>query len=264
MDDLTVFSDPRALAEGAAALIAALAGEAVSERGRFTVALAGGNTPRPVYERLAARPHEDRVAWDRVEVFFGDERCVPPDDARSNYRLAQEALLDRVPLPPDNVHRIRGEEDPAAAARDYEQELRRCFGPASIPVFDLICLGMGDNGHTASLFPATPVLHESRRWAAPVYVQELAAWRVTLTAPVLNAAREVVFLVTGANKADMLRRVRTGPYTPDELPAQLIEPASGRVRWLVDAAAAGREDDGRPSRRRDDGDGRMKWSRDGQ
>ncbi|MEZ4389065.1 MAG: 6-phosphogluconolactonase [Candidatus Krumholzibacteriia bacterium] len=240
MPKLTTFPDPAAFAVGAAELIVEIAAAAVAARGRFTVALAGGGTPQPVYARLAAPAFAGRIAWDRTDVFFGDERCVPPDDERSNFRMAREALLAHVPLRPDGVHRIRGEDDPASAALAYEQELRRVFHRETVPALDLVCLGLGDNGHTASLFPGTASLHERERWMVPQYVEALASWRVTATAPLINAARHVVFLVAGAGKADVLARVLVGAYEPDVLPAQLVQPSRGEVRWLVDAAAAAR------------------------
>ena len=171
-------------------------------------------------------------------IFFGDERCVPLDDARSNYRLARETLLDQVAVPPDNIHRIKGEIDPAQAALIYEQELQGLFRSRSLPAFDLICLGMGENGHTASLFPGTAALHERERWVVAQYVEVMQTWRVTFTAPLLNAARHIAFLVEGASKAEMLWRVLDGPYQPEVLPSQLIQPVSGQLHWLVDAAAA--------------------------
>jgi 6-phosphogluconolactonase len=212
--------------------------EAITARGRWTVALAGGGTPKPIYQRLADAGYAQRIDWQRVHVFFGDERCVPPEDNGSNYRMAREALLDFVPLPAENVHRLRGEDDPAVAALAYEQEIRRLFRTSALPAFDLICLGMGENGHTASLFPGTAALREGARWVVPQYVEVMQTWRVTMTAPLINAAHHVAFFVEGAGKAEMLQRVLHGPYDPDVLPAQLIQPASGNVHWLVDAAAA--------------------------
>ena len=238
MENLTVFADPGALAEGAAALIVDLARAAVADRGRFTLALAGGGTPGPVHARLASPVHAGRMPWDQVQVFFGDERCVPPDDERSNYRLARQTLLDKVPLPVANIHRIAGEDVPAAAARAYEQDLRRTFGSAATPAFDLVCLGMGADGHTASLFPGMAALHEPSRWVVSQCVPASAAWRETMTQVLLNAARDVFIQVTGAAKAATLARVLDGPSQPDLLPAQLVRPSNGRVRWLVDAAAA--------------------------
>ena len=239
MHDLTIFPDKDAFIAGAAEFMAARAVEAIAARGRWTVALAGGGTPKPIYQRLAEAGYAQRIDWRRVHVFFGDERCVPPDDSRSNYRMAREALLDFVPLPPEHVHRIRGEDDPALAALAYEQEIQRLFRSTALPALDLICLGMGDNGHTASLFPGTSSLREQVRWVTPQYVEVMQTWRVTMTAPLFNAARHIAFLAEGAGKAEMLQRVLHGPFDPDVLPAQMIQPVDGRLHWLVDAAAAG-------------------------
>lgn len=240
MTQLVVHPDRQSFIDGSADFIAELAARAIRERGRFTIALSGGSTPRPIYDRLAAAVTAERIDWSKVQIFFGDERCVPPDDSRSNYRMAREVLLDRVPLLADNIHRIRGEIDPAQAALIYEQELHSLFRTSTFPAFDLICLGMGDNGHTASLFPGTAALREKERWVVPQYVEVMTTWRVTFTAPLINAARDIAFLVEGAGKAEMLWRVLEGPYQPDVLPAQLIQPVSGQLHWLVDAAAAAR------------------------
>ncbi|MBL8145064.1 MAG: 6-phosphogluconolactonase [Anaerolineae bacterium] len=235
-----VFTESEDFVAGAAGFIAAAAQRALRERGRFTIALSGGSTPRPVFARLASAELRGQVDWLRVHVFFGDERCVPPDDARSNYRMARDTLLDHVPVPAEQVHRIRGEDDPALEALRYEQEIARFFRTLHVPALDLILLGMGDNGHTASLFPGTAVLRERDRWTAAQYVEVMNAWRVTLTAPLINAARQVVFLVEGAAKAEMLANVLHGPYQPDVWPAQLIGPAAEELHWLVDSAAAAR------------------------
>jgi len=236
MSSMTVYKDSESFIDGSAAFIAELAAQAIAGRGHFTIALSGGGTPRPIYARLAA-DYAGRIDWPKVHVFFGDERCVPPDDPRSNYRMAHEALLARVPLPPGNIHRIRGEDDPAQAALAYEQELQQVFRTPAFPAFDLICLGMGVNGHAASLFPGAAALREKERRVVPQYVEVMAAWRVTFTAPTINAARHVAFLVQGAEKAETLWRVLEGPYQPDVLPAQLIQPGSGQLHWLVDAVA---------------------------
>jgi 6-phosphogluconolactonase len=238
--DVTVYPDHQSFVCGAAAFIAELAAESIAARGHFTIALAGGGTPRPIYARLAAADHVDAIDWRKVHVFFSDERCVPPDDAASNYRMAREALLDHVPLPPANIHRMRGEQDPALAALAYEQDLHRLFRTSELPVFDLICLGMGDDGHTASLFPGTAALREHERWTVAHYVEAVLAWRLTFTAALINAARHIVFLVEGAGKSETLWRVLAGPYRPNVLPAQLIQPRNGQTHWLVDAAAAAR------------------------
>ncbi len=196
---------------------------------------------------LATDPYRPRVDWQHVEVFWSDERCVPPDDQASNYRIAREPLLDHVPVPEANVHRIHGEEEPMEAAAAYERELRAAFAtpegpPRSAPRsrFDLMLLGMGEDGHTASLFPGTAAVQETTRWVVTHRLTWLSIWRVTLTLPVINAAAEVAFLVSGKNKAPMLHRVIDGPYRPETFPAQLVAPRAGHLRWLVDAAAASR------------------------
>ncbi|HEV7665993.1 MAG TPA: 6-phosphogluconolactonase, partial [Chloroflexota bacterium] len=172
-----------------------------------------------------------------VHIFFGDERCVPPDDPQSNYHMAYETLLSKVPIPAQNIHRMRGELPPEEAALVYEEELKTFFGTEP-PRLDVIILGMGDNGHTASLFPGLTAVHEQRRWVVAEYVAEVGMWRITLTPLVLNLAREALFLVAGSNKAEMLRRVLEGPFDPSALPAQIVRPVEGDVVWLIDAAAA--------------------------
>jgi 6-phosphogluconolactonase len=238
MHGVRVFDDAEAVARAATETFARLASEAVGERGTFSVALSGGTTPRRVYELLAGEEFRDAVQWPKVHVFFGDERTVPPDHAESNYRMASEALLSRVPVPSENVHRIEGLGDAAANASDYESVMRGFFGDVEWPRFDLVLLGMGDDGHTASLFPNTAALEESRVWVAPNWVEKLGAWRITLTAPAINAARRVVFLITGASKAERLREVLNGVHDPSRLPSQIIRPRDGALRWYVDRAAA--------------------------
>lgn len=231
MSDFRVYPDAGALARAAAEHIVAQAAKAVAARGRFSVALSGGATPRPTYELLATGEFAARVDWSRVHVLWSDERCVPPDHADSNYRLAREALLDRVPLPAGNVHRIRGELPPEQAAAAYESELEVTLGTDGR--LDLILLGLGADGHTASLFPDTAALHERTRWVVANHVEKLSAWRVTLTLPVIDAARDVVFLVSGRSKAEILARVRIG----EPLTAALVQPLEGQLTWLVDEAA---------------------------
>jgi 6-phosphogluconolactonase len=210
------------------------------------VALAGGTTPRVLYSLLASESFAGRVDWPKVSVFWGDERCVPPEDPRSNYRLAQETLLSRVPIDEHHVFRIRGEAEPPAAAAEYERFLRQCFGPEPgregppASGFDLVLLGMGDDGHTASLFPGTPPVQERQRWAVPNWSAETSTWRVTLTPLVLNAARQVLFLVSGSSKAQRLAEVLEGPHDPNRLPAQVVQPPEGDVAWYVDQGAASR------------------------
>lgn len=235
---LEVLPTPSAVAEAAAQLFVAAAADAIAAGGRFSVALSGGSTPEALYGRLAGPERMEQVDWPRVHVFFGDERMVQPDDPRSNYGKAREALLDRVPLPRENLHRIRGELPPGEAAARYERELAEHFGAESAPQFDLILLGMGDDGHTASLFPSMPALDERGRWAVatdvPAYVKPNVP-RVTLTFPVLNAGCLVAFLVTGAGKAARIADALGGGST---LPAARVRPAGGELLWFLDEEAA--------------------------
>ena len=230
--DLEVLPSATALADAVAGRFIAAAGDAIDSRGQFVVALSGGSTPRDTYRRLGSGALVSKVTWSRVQVLWGDERCVPPDHGESNYRMARETLLDRVPIPTTNVHRIHGEDDPAAAAGDYEATLR-----ALAPI-DLVLLGLGEDGHTASLFPGSAAVGEQTRWVMPARATAASKWRITLTPAIINAAAEVLFLVSGGAKAGILRRVLEGPRRPEELPAQAIVPTNGRVRWYMDAAAA--------------------------
>jgi len=230
--DVTVLPSADALAEAAAGRFVAAAEDAVASHGQFIVALSGGSTPRDTYLRLASEALVSKVMWSRVQILWGDERCVPPHNVDSNYRMARETLLDRVPVPAANVHRIHGEDDPATAAAAYEATLR------ALARIDLVLLGLGEDGHTASLFPGGAAVLEQTRWVMAARATAASMWRITLTPAVINAAAEVLFLVSGGAKAGILRRVLEGPRRPDELPAQAIAPSNGRVRWCVDAAAA--------------------------
>jgi 6-phosphogluconolactonase len=238
MGKLHVFADKESFIKGSAEFIADIGARAIADRGRFTLALSGGSTPKPIYTRLATPEYRDRLDWSRTHIFFGDERCVPPDDSRSNYRMVREAWFEPANLPAGNIYRIRGEDDQAVEALRYEQEIARLYRTRTFPPFDLILLGMGDNGHTASLFPGTASLRETVRWVVPQYVEVMQTWRVTFTAPLINAARHVAFMAEGAAKAQMLWNVLKGPFQPDVLPSQLIQPSNGELHWLVDAAAA--------------------------
>lgn len=233
---IRIFNNLNALSRAAAELFVECAAHAVRSRGRFSVALSGGSTPRRLYELLAAPPFVQQVQWEAVHFFWGDERCVPEDDPRRNELMTRQALLEHVPVPAEHIHPISGSLPPREAAEAYESELRRFFAHHA-PVFDLVLLGMGANAHTASLFPHTSVLHENQRWAAEVYVAEVNMYRVTLTAPLLNQAGQVVFLVSGEDKALALQNVLEGAYQPDELPAQLIRPNGAHPTWLIDRAA---------------------------
>ena len=229
-----VYEGPEGLAEAAAGELASRAAEAIEERGLFTVVLAGGSTPRATYEILA-RDYAGRIDWGKVHVFFGDERTVPPDDEDSNYRMAREALLDNVPVA--SVHRMQGELPPDEAAKAYEEELRGFFGPDELPRFDLILLGIGGDGHTASLFPETSALEAHDRWVVANPVLKLQTTRITLTVPVINAALAVYFLVAGEGKADALAHILGGDADPRAYPASLIQPQGG-PRWMLDQPAA--------------------------
>jgi len=235
-----VFDDAEAVARGAAERFVELGQAAIDARGCFSVGLAGGSTPKRTYELLASEAYREQLNWSKVHIFFGDERCVPPDHSESNYRMANEALISRVSIPPPNVHRINGLGDAVANASLYEDELRTFFNAASWPRFDLVLLGMGDDGHTASLFPGTKALAERQAWVVANWVEKVGAFRITLTAPAINHAANIAFLVTGATKAERLLEVLRGALDPEKLPSQLIQPLDGSLFWLVDKAAAGR------------------------
>jgi 6-phosphogluconolactonase len=234
---IRVYNDLEALSQAAAELFTVQSRQASLICGRFSVALSGGETPRRLYEILATSPYRERIHWDEVHVFWSDERYVPEDDPRNNARMARQTLLEHVPIPPDNIHPIRYYNSPQEAAIQYEQELREFFSTSN-PNFHLILLGLGTNGHLASLFPHTPVLNEKTKWVSEVFVKELGMYRITFTAPYINQANQVVFLVSGADKAQVLETVLEGPYQPSELPAQLIRPDGEHPIWLVDKAAS--------------------------
>jgi len=232
--NVKVFEDPRDLAEAAARSFVEQARKAIEDSGRFSVALAGGSTPKRAYEVLAKEYGETGdLDWSKVHAFFGDERTVPPDHEDSNYRMAHDALLSHVPV--GSVHRMRGEFDPPEAAALYEEELEEFFGGP--PRFDLVLLGIGEDGHTASLFPGTPALEVSDRWAIENPVRKMDTVRLTLTVPTINAAKSAVFLVAGEGKADALKEILEGDADPRDYPARLIQPTSGPV-WMLDRAAA--------------------------
>jgi 6-phosphogluconolactonase len=219
-----------------------MVGEAVASQDRARIAISGGSTPKAAFELLADRnqPWYSSMPWEYLDLYWVDERCVPPDDAESNYRMTREALLDQVPLSPEQIHRMEGEWEPQAAAARYESDLRSSFhldGNES-PRFDLISLGMGPDGHCASLFPQTEALHEMRRLVTANHVPQKDAWRITLTWPVINHARSVFFLIAGADKAEILKEVLMGPSDPERLPSQLIWPSSGILTLILDKAAA--------------------------
>jgi len=232
------FADAAALNQAAARLLTTLAQEAVAEHGRFSIALSGGGTPTGVYQMWGQRPFRDEMPWPHTHLFWGDERLVPPDDAGSNYRQIADLLLPHVPILPENVHRAKGELVMAAAVTDYTQQLQEFAGETAVPVLDVVLLGLGSDGHTASLFPGSPV--ETPEWVVGVTADYNGrpAQRLSLTPTVINQARHIIFLVTGENKAATLQNVLYGPPQPEQLPAQRIQPTHGTLTWLVDTAAA--------------------------
>jgi len=234
---IRVYNDLESLSQAAAELFTVLSRQASLICGRFSVALSGGETPRRLYEILATSPYRERIHWEEVNVFWIDERCVPEDDLRSNALMARKTLLEHVPIPPSQIHLIRCNGSPQETATQYEQEMRNFFSTRN-PNFHLVLLGLGENGHIASLFPRTEVLNEKKHWVSEVYIPELSMHRVTFTAPFINQASQVVFLVSGLDKAEVLVKVLEGPYQPHQLPAQLIRPNGSHPIWLVDKAAS--------------------------
>lgn len=236
---MTVVSDREALNHAAATEFVNCATMAVRERGRFTVALSGGNTPRSIYSLLAEK-YAHALSWDKIFVFFGDERHVPPNDPDSNFRMASESLLSRVPIPAKNVHRIQAEVDAHMAADQYQATLREFFSlqEGQVPRFDLVMLGMGEDGHTASLFPGTAALEETSRIVVANHVEKLQTDRITLTFPVLNAAAEVMVVIAGKNKARVIQDIVKSPQE-SLYPIQRVHPKEGRLLWLVEQEAAG-------------------------
>lgn len=236
-----IYPNNDTLSTEAAQYIVRLANQAVVTHGRFTIALSGGNTPKELYSLLAAEPYRGQIDWNAVEVFWSDERCVPPDNPESNYHMAGQVFLSKVPIPADHIHRMPADAaDREAASQAYTREMQRVFGTNGIPSFDLMQLGMGPEGHTASLFPHQPSLSVTDRLVMPVSVPKPPPDRLTFTPPLLNAAKNILFLVTGAEKASALAAVIEGPYQPDEYPAQIVRPPNGEVTWMLDTAAASR------------------------
>ncbi|MEE9262076.1 MAG: 6-phosphogluconolactonase [Dehalococcoidia bacterium] len=237
MPELHILPTPEEAAHAVAEFIADLSENQTHAQGRFTIALSGGSTPRRLYQLLASPAYADRTAWDKWHVFWGDERCIPPDHEDSNYRMAREVLLDRVPIPAVHVHRMRGEEIPEVAAQEYEEALRQVF-QVSRPVFDLILLGIGKDGHTASLFAGTGALKEKGRLVVANWASKLQAHRITFTLPLINAANVIAFLVTEGSKAGVLKEVLHPSKGSSLLPAAQVRPTSNPVHWFLTRSAA--------------------------
>jgi 6-phosphogluconolactonase len=239
--EVRILPDGLAIARRAAEKLVQIAADAVRQKGSFELVLSGGSTPKTLYSLLVNEPAlRSQMPWDKMHLFFGDERHVKPDDAQSNYRMAVETLISNSPLKPEQISRIKGEYPEADdAAKEYEQQIRAHFKLAEgqFPRFDLVLLGMGSEGHTASLFPGTKALRENRRIVVHNWVGKVLMDRITLTAPAINNAAHIIFMVTGADKAPALTAVLERLYEPEQLPAQLIRPVNGSLLWLVDTAA---------------------------
>jgi 6-phosphogluconolactonase len=238
--EIKVVPDAKAVAAEAAERVTAAAERAIEERGRFSIALSGGSTPKALYALWAAEPYRSRVDWSKWHILFGDERAVPPDHKDSNYKMADEALLSKVPIPKSQVYRMKGElgEQAEEAAKEYGLMLKAEFGDG----LDVVLLGMGGDGHTASIFPGSKAVSEKEHRVVGYFAENSStgkSWRVTMTAPYINQAREVLVLLAGADKAARLAEVFEGPEVPDRLPIQLIKPTHGKIVWIMDAAAAG-------------------------
>ncbi|MDP9017272.1 MAG: 6-phosphogluconolactonase [Candidatus Eremiobacteraeota bacterium] len=235
-ENVEIFESPGELAQALANHFINAAQTAITVRGAFFVALAGGTTPKAAYQLLAQEPYRDTVSWADVFIFFGDERCVPPDDDQSNYRMAKTAFLDGVNIPAHNIHRMRGEADPSTAAAEYATMMQQDLG--EFPRFDLILLGMGPDGHTASLFPGSLQNHAGETLVEAPYVEKFKTYRLTITPRVINNAREVCIATEGAGKSPTLAAVLRGPKDPNKYPVQIVAPTDGQLTWLVDRAAA--------------------------
>jgi 6-phosphogluconolactonase len=236
--ELRSYPDLDALARAAATHFVELAVSSITLNRRFSVALSGGETPRAMYQLLATPEFSSRIDWKYVHLFWSDERCVSPEDPKSNYGMAWKALIDHIPILMDNIHRILGEEDPLVAAETYEQDLKDHF-KAGLPRLDLVLLGLGEDGHTASIFPRSSATSEMRRLCVAVQHPLTNQWRVTLAYPTINAAANVTFLVAGASKSRMLQIVRSGLNDPEDFPASSVDPGDGTLLWLCDQEARG-------------------------
>jgi 6-phosphogluconolactonase len=235
--EIIICRDLSELSRQSAERFSQLVNQSVQGSGRFTVSLSGGSTPKHLYSLLGSPNYKERIPWNNVHLFWGDERCVPPDHPESNFGIVRESLLSKIEIPAENIHRMAGEREPQAAAAEYEKHLQEFFGLESgaLPRFDLILLGIGEDGHTASLFPGSDALNETERLVISPFVEKLNSYRLTLTLPVLNSGAEVWFLVTGASKADAVKKVLRGSA---DLPAAKVQPVNGRLVWFITQDAA--------------------------
>ncbi len=239
LPEFEIHPDSHALFQSAAEKFVQIANDAIIKRGVFFVALAGGNTPRELYVLLAQENWRTRAPWPQTHIFFGDERCVKPDHQDSNYRMALEALIGKIDIPAGHVHRIRGDDDPETAAAAYEIEIINVFSVAGIkkPRFDLVLLGLGNDGHTASLFPETSALYEKEKLVVVNYVEKFKSYRLTMTLPLLNASRSVIFLVSGENKTAIIEEIFKNTERSFQYPSELVQPSDGKLLWMLDHAA---------------------------
>ncbi len=236
-NNISVFATTAALAQATADLMIAIAKNAIENRGRFIVSLSGGTTPEYLYTLLTKPAYRDKIPWNKTFVFWGDERFVPPDDKQNNAHMAKTFLLDHVDIPAINIYPVPVDAEPAVAAEKYEASIKKFFGEQT-PRFDFMLLGLGENGHTASLFPGTDVVFENRRLVKEVYVAEQHMFRITMTTALINKANNIIFLVEGENKAAILKTILSGTKQPDKFPAQIIEAEEGNLYWMVDKKAA--------------------------
>ncbi|RMG39911.1 MAG: 6-phosphogluconolactonase [Methanobacteriota archaeon] len=236
LDHVKIFPSGEPFVTGAASLLISFIREKLQQQEICTVVLAGGNTPRSIYQYFTELPAEGQPDWKRIHFFWGDERTVPPTHPESNYRMVAESLLNHLSIPESNIHRMKGELPPAQAAEDYRKQLHQFF-QGRMPAFDLVILGLGADGHTASLFPGTTAVKEKEKWVTEVYVEQLNTWRITLTFPVINHAQQIVFLVAGTAKAAILEKLMNLVEASPTLPASLVKPETGEVMWLLDEAA---------------------------
>ncbi|HXB06187.1 MAG TPA: 6-phosphogluconolactonase [Puia sp.] len=234
--ELHVFKDGEALSIAAAKFVADHIAATLKTKSRYTIALSGGSTPKRLHQLLAQPPYKEQIDWSKLHIFWGDERAVPFEDSRNNAKMAYDTLLDLVPVPAGQIHVMRTDIPPEQSAAEYEKILHRYFDNTATS-FDLVLLGMGDDGHTLSLFPGQPVIHEEKRWATAFFLQAQDMYRITLTQTIVNRSACVVFLTTGSAKAHALREVLKGAYNPDLYPSQVIKPM-GELHWFVDEAAA--------------------------
>lgn len=239
MDQLHVFPTVAELTEAVCNQIARASCQAKAESRRFSLALSGGSTPRTLHQTMTSTAHSKTICWEAIDFLFGDERMVPPDHNDSNFRMAQETLFSLAPIPPDNIHRMQGELSPADAAANYQRELNAVLtaGNDGFPNIDLVLLGLGPDGHIASLFPGTQILEEQKKWVSAVFVEKFNSWRLSLTYPIINRARKIFVLVTGESKADIVATLFTDARAAAQLPAKRLAPA-GELHWYLDAAAA--------------------------